>query len=34
MMVDGGKMSKKLGNTYTMDDLMAKGYSPMVFRFF
>lgn len=34
MMVDGGKMSKKLGNTYTIDDLMARGYSPMVFRFF
>ena len=34
MMVDGGKMSKKLGNTYTIDDLSRKGYAPMVFRFF
>ena len=34
MLVDGGKMSKKLGNTYTLDQLAEKGYSPMVFRFF
>ena len=34
MQVDGGKMSKSLGNTYTVADLEAKGYSPMVFRYF
>ena len=34
MLVDGGKMSKKLGNTYTLDQLAERGYSPMVFRFF
>ena len=34
MLVDGGKMSKKLGNTYTLDQLAEKGYSPMVFRYF
>ena len=34
MLVDGGKMSKKLGNTYTLDQLEEKGYPPMVFRFF
>ncbi len=34
MLVDGGKMSKSLGNTYTIDQLIEKGYSPMVFRFF
>lgn len=34
MLVDGGKMSKSLGNTYTIDQLIERGYSPMVFRFF
>lgn len=34
MQVDGGKMSKSLGNTYTIDQLIEKGYSPMIFRFF
>ncbi len=34
MLVDGGKMSKSLGNTYTIDQLIAKGYDPMVFRYF
>lgn len=33
MLVDGGKMSKHLGNTYTVDDLVAKGYTPMEFRY-
>ena len=33
MLVDGGKMSKSLGNTYTVDDLAAKGYTPMEFRY-
>lgn len=34
MLIDGGKMSKSLGNTYTVDDLVKKGYSPMDFRYF
>lgn len=34
MLVDGGKMSKSLGNVYTIDDLIAKGYSPLAFRYF
>ena len=34
MMVDGGKMSKKLGNTYTISQLDEIGYRPMVFRYF
>lgn len=34
LMVDGGKMSKSLGNTYTVDDLEAKGISPLAFRYF
>ncbi len=34
MLVDGGKMSKSLGNVYTVDDLMARGYSPLAFRYF
>lgn len=34
MLFDGGKMSKSLGNCYTVSELEAKGYSPMVFRYF
>ena len=34
MLVDNGKMSKKLGNTYTVAQLEEMGYSPMVFRLF
>ena len=34
MLVDGGKMSKSLGNTYTIAQLEERGYSPMVFRLF
>ncbi len=34
MCVDGGKMSKKLGNTYTISQLDEMGYSPMAFRYF
>lgn len=33
MMVDNGKMSKSLGNTYTIDDLKAKGFNPLAFRY-
>lgn len=32
MTIDGGKMSKSLGNVYTLDDLMAKGYDPLHLR--
>lgn len=34
MLVDGGKMSKSLGNTYTIKDLEEKGYDALDFRFF
>lgn len=34
MLVDGGKMSKSLGNTYTVAQLTERGYDPLDFRFF
>ena len=34
MMVDGGKMSKSLGNVYTIKQLEEKGYDALDFRFF
>ncbi len=33
LQVDGGKMSKSLGNVYLLDDLEEKGFSPLDFRF-
>lgn len=33
LQVDGGKMSKSLGNLYTLDNLIKKGYSPLDFRY-
>ncbi len=33
LMVDGGKMSKSLGNLYTIDDLVAKGHTAMEVRY-
>lgn len=33
LQVEGTKMSKSLGNLYTLDDIKAKGYSPMVLRY-
>ncbi|HLP00841.1 MAG TPA: cysteine--tRNA ligase [Opitutaceae bacterium] len=33
LMVDGAKMSKSLGNLYTLDDLKAKGFTPMALRY-
>ncbi len=33
LMVEGEKMSKSLGNLYTLDDLCAKGFSPMAIRY-
>jgi cysteinyl-tRNA synthetase len=32
LLVDGKKMSKSLGNLYTLDDLTAKGFSPTAIR--
>lgn len=34
LLVDGGKMSKSLGNTYTIDQLEEKGLDPLAFRLF
>lgn len=34
MLVDNGKMSKSLGNTYRIAQLEEMGYQPMVFRYF
>ncbi|MSU72938.1 MAG: cysteine--tRNA ligase [Opitutus sp.] len=33
LLVDGKKMSKSLGNLYTLDELVAKGFSPMAIRY-
>jgi len=33
LLVDGGKMSKSLGNFYTLEDLIAKGYDPKSVRY-
>lgn len=33
LMVEGQKMSKSLGNLYTLDDLVAKGYTPAQIRY-
>ena len=33
LLVDGKKMSKSLGNLYTLDDLRAKGFGPMAVRY-
>ena len=34
LVIDGGKMSKSLGNCYLLSDLEKMGYSPMQFRYF
>jgi cysteinyl-tRNA synthetase len=34
LQVDGGKMSKSLGNVYTLRDLEEKGFSPLDLRYF
>jgi cysteinyl-tRNA synthetase len=34
LQIDGGKMSKSLGNTYTVDDLVEHGIHPLSFRLF
>jgi len=33
LIVDGQKMSKSLGNQYTLQDLLARGYSPRAIRY-
>jgi cysteinyl-tRNA synthetase len=33
LQVDGGKMSKSLGNVWTLDDVRARGFEPRVLRF-
>ncbi len=33
LLVDGTKMSKSLGNFYTVQDLIAKGYDPLALRY-
>lgn len=33
MTVDGGKMSKSLGNVYTLQDLADRGYPPLAYRY-
>lgn len=33
LQVDGGKMSKRLGNCYSIDDVVARGFEPRVLRF-
>jgi cysteinyl-tRNA synthetase len=34
ILIDGGKMSKSLGNVYYLEDLAEKGFAPLDFRFF
>ncbi len=33
LLADGKKMSKSLGNLYTLDELVAKGFTPMALRY-
>lgn len=33
LQVDGGKMSKRLGNVWNLDDVVARGFTPRVLRF-
>jgi len=34
LLVDGGKMSKSLGNVYTLDDIKKRGFEPLDLRYF
>ena len=34
LLINGGKMSKSLGNVYLIKDIEAKGYEPLVYRLF
>ncbi len=34
LLVDGKRMGKSEGNAYTLDDLIAKGFAPLAFRYY
>ncbi len=34
LLINGGKMSKSLGNVYLMDDIINRGYDPLTYRLF
>ncbi len=34
LLINGGKMSKSLGNVYLLDDIVKRGYDPLVYRLF
>lgn len=34
LLIDGGRMGKSLGNAYTLDDILAKGFKPEHLRYF
>ena len=34
LLIDGGKMSKSLGNVYLMKDFITRGYNPIVYKLF
>ena len=34
LLIDGGKMSKSLGNVYLLKDIIEKGYDPLVYKLF
>ena len=34
LLINGGKMSKSLGNVYLVKDIIEKGYNPLVYRLF
>lgn len=34
LLIDGGRMGKSLGNAYTLQDVMGKGFDPLAYRYF
>ena len=34
LLIDGGKMSKSLGNVYLLKDILERGYSPLAYKLF
>lgn len=34
LLINGGKMSKSLGNVYLLQDIIARGYEPLVYKLF
>ena len=34
LLINGGKMSKSLGNVYLLDDIIKRGYDPLTYRLF